>query len=73
MAMNASDMASNLIFRAKNLQEFIVTTEVPNGVRFNGTIPFDIQITGTTLEARVWAVDFDEAVHRLDEFLQNTD
>jgi hypothetical protein len=66
-------MATNLIFRAKNLQEFTVTTEVPNGVRFNGVVPFDINITGTMLEARVWAVDFNEAVDRLNEFLQNDD
>jgi hypothetical protein len=66
-------MATNLIFRAKNLQEFTVTTEVPNGVRFNGVVPFDMQITGSILEARVWAVDFNEAVDRLNEFLQNTD
>ena len=71
--MNSVDMANNLIFRARNLQEFVVTTEVPNGVRFNGVIPFDINITGTMLEARVWAVDFDEAVRRLNEFLQNDD
>ncbi len=69
--MNSADMATNLIFRAKNLQEFTVTTEVPNGVNFNGVVPFDITIRGTTLEAQVWAVDFEEAVHRLDEFLQN--
>jgi len=71
--MNSVDMATNLIFRAKNLQEFTVTTEVPNGVRFNGVVPFDINITGTMLEARVWAVDFNEAVDRLNEFLQNDD
>lgn len=69
--MNSSDMATNLIFRAKNLQEFTVTTEVPNGVNFNGVVPFDITIQGTTLEARVWAVDFEEAVNRLNQFLQN--
>jgi hypothetical protein len=44
---------------------------VPNGVVFNGVVPFDITIRGTTLEALVWAVDFDEAVHRLNQFLQN--
>ena len=71
--MNSVDMATNLIFRAKNLQEFTVTTEVPNGVRFNGVVPFDINITGTMLEARVWAVDFNEAVDRLNKFLQNDD
>lgn len=71
--MNSVDMATNLIFRARNLQEFTVTTEVPDDFAFRGVIPFDMQITGTILEARVWAVDFDEAVNRLNEFLQNTD
>lgn len=73
MAMNSADMATNLIFRAKNLQEFTVTTEVPDDFRFRGVIPFDMQITGSILEARVWAVDFDEAVDRLNQFLQNDD
>jgi hypothetical protein len=66
-------MATNLIFRAKNLQEFIVTTELPDDFAFRGVIPFDMQITGNILEARVWAVDFNEAVDRLNEFLQNDD
>jgi hypothetical protein len=68
--MNSVDMANNLIFRAKNLQEFTVTTELPEGFRFNGAVPFDLQIVGKQLEAQVWAVDFEEAVNRLNEFLQ---
>jgi hypothetical protein len=66
-------MATNLIFRAKNLQEFTVTTELPDDFGFHGVIPFDMQITGSILEAKVWAVDFNEAVDRLNEFLQNDD
>ena len=69
--MNSVDMATNLIFRAKNLQEFIVTTELPDDFAFRGVIPFDMQITGNILEAKVWAVDFNEAVDRLNEFLQS--
>lgn len=69
--MNSVDMATNLIFRAKHLQEFTVTTELPKGFAFRGVVPFDIQITGDILKARVWAIDFDEAVQRVDEFLQN--
>ena len=71
--MNSVDMATNLIFRAKNLQEFTVITELPDDFGFHGVVPFDIQITGNVLEARVWAVDFNEAVDRLNKFLQNTD
>ena len=47
-----------------------MTTELPEGFRFNGAVPFDLQIVGKQLEAQVWAVDFEEAVNRLNEFLQ---
>lgn len=68
--MNSVDMASNLINRAKHLKEFIVTTTVPDGFRFNGLIPFDMKIDGDNLEAKVYAIDFDEAAHRLNEYLE---
>ena len=67
--MNSVDMANNLIFRAKNLHEFTVTTEVPEDFRFNGVVPFDMSIVDNQIEAKVWAVDFDEAAKRLDDFL----
>jgi hypothetical protein len=67
--MNSVDMANNLIFRAKNLHEFTVTTEVPDNFRFNGVVPFDMSIIDNQIEAKVWAVDFDEAAKRLDDFL----
>ena len=69
--MNSVDMATNLIFRAKNLQEFTVTTELPDDFAFQGVVPFDISIKDGQIEAKVWAVDFNEAVDRLNEFLQN--
>ena len=67
----AKDIMDHLINRAKNLQEFTVTTDVPEDFRFNGVIPFDMEIKENIIYARVWAVDFDEAVHRLDEFLES--
>ena len=68
--MNSVDMANHLIFRAKNLTEYVVTTDVPDGLKFNGTIPFDISIKDSTMYAKVWAVDFNEAVDRLNEYLE---
>ncbi len=68
--MNSVDMANNLIFRAKNLHEFIVTTEVPENFRFNGVVPFDMQIIDNQIEAKVWAINFDEAAYRLNEWLE---
>lgn len=67
--MNSVDMANNLIFRAKNLHEFTITTEVPEDFRFNGVVPFDMSIVDNQIEAKVWAVDFDEAAKKLDNFL----
>ena len=69
--MNSVDMANDLIFRAKHLKEFIVETEVPDDFRFNGLIPFDMQITGSIMSAKVYALDFDEAVKLLNDYLEN--
>jgi hypothetical protein len=63
-------MANNLIFRAKNLQEFVVTTDVPEDFRFNGVIPFDIEIKENTIYAKVFGIDFNEAVSKLDTWLE---
>ena len=68
--MNSVDMANALINRAKNLQEFTVETDVPEGFRFNGVIPFDMTIDGDKLSAKVYALDFEEAVNRLNDFLE---
>lgn len=67
---NSVDMATNLIFRAKHLREFTVETELPDDFRFNGLIPFDINITGNIMSAKVYAIDFDEAVQRLHLWLE---
>jgi len=72
--MNSADMAMNLIYRAKNLQEFIIEVEVPGNFRFNGVIPFDMTIEDNIMKAKVYGLDFDEAVARFDKYLsENTD
>lgn len=68
--MNSADMATALIQRAKHLQEFVVETDVPEGFRFNGLIPFDMEIKDGKISAIVYGIDFDEAVYRLNEFLE---
>lgn len=68
--MNSVDMADNLIFRAKHLKEFVVETTVPDDFRFNGTVPFDMEIVGNIINAKVYGIDFDEAVHTFDKWLE---
>lgn len=69
--MNSIDMMQNLIYRAKNLQEFVVETDVPDGFQFNGMIPFDMHIKDKMISAKVMALDFNEAVTQLDNFLES--
>ena len=69
--MNSVDMMHNLIHRAKNLNEFTVTTEVPDDFKFNGVVPFDIQIKEGIIYANIFALDFDEAAKQLDDFLES--
>jgi len=66
----AKDIMDQFINRAKNLQEFTVCVDTPHDFRMNGVVPFDISIKDGELEAKVWAVDFEEAVNRLDEWIE---
>ena len=61
---------SQFINRMKTLEEFTVTTEVPDDFRFNGIIPYDINISNGYINAQVWAISFDEAVFRFNEFME---
>ena len=66
----AKELTDTLIFRAKNLIEFEVETEVPEDFSFNGQVPFDLKIKDNIMTAKVWAVDFNEAAQRLNEYLE---
>lgn len=67
--MNSVDMATALITRAKNLQEFTVEVEVNEPIPFNGPVPFDLTIKEGIMSAKVYALDFDEAVQIVANFL----
>ena len=68
--MNASEIAQRLIFRAKNLKQYIVTVKVPRGILFKGKVPFDIFIDSNNIaEVTVFAIDADEAHDRVREWL----
>ena len=68
--MNSIELADHLIFRAKHLHEFTITTTVPKNLKFNGHIPFDISVKDDILSAIVYAVDFDEATTILNNYLE---
>ena len=68
--MNSADMATALINRAKSLQQFIIVTDVPDDFRFNGLIPFDMEIKEGVINAKVYGIDFDEAVNTFHAYLE---
>ena len=64
--------ASDLIDRARRMQDFEVQVAVPDHFRFRGTVPYDMEIVGNQAFVLVPAVSLQEAVQKANEFFQNT-
>jgi hypothetical protein len=58
-----------LMDRIKNLREFTITVEVPEGMRLSGVMPFNATISQNTGTFRVYALTEDEAKQKVSEFL----
>ena len=69
--MNPKELVDNIIFRAKNIQEYTVMTAVPQGFMFRGPVPFTVRISGDYLEADIFALDFDEATKIFNHWLES--
>ena len=61
-----------VIDRARRMQDFEVQVAVPDGFRFTGSIPYDMEIVGNQAFVVVPAVSIEEAVQKANEFFQNT-
>jgi hypothetical protein len=69
---NAKDITDRLIYRAKNLTEWIVTKKLPNGFKYLGAVPFDMFIDKRSVaEFKVWAVTAEEAEKQVDDWINN--
>ena len=55
--------------RIKQLTYHEVVVELYDPIQFNGTIPFDLEITGNVVVAQVLAKSYEEAEHKLLTFL----
>lgn len=58
------------IHRLKQLQEYIVEVEIPEGLTLNGVFPFDATIYDNVGRFKVYAVSREEAVNTIKEYLQ---
>ena len=63
---------SDVIDRARRMQDFEVQITVPEDFRFMGTVPYDMEIVGNQAFVTVPAVSIEEAVQKANEFFQNT-
>jgi len=61
-----------VIDRARRMQDFEVQVVVPEGFRFTGCIPYDMEIVGDQAFVVVPALTIEEAVQKANEFFQNT-
>ncbi len=66
----AKELTDNLIYRAKNLQQFVVCREFDD-IRFNGLVKFNVQHTvGELAKIFVPALTQAEAEQMVDEWLK---
>ena len=68
--MTAKDIFDDLIFRAKNIHEFVIVTELPEDFCFNGVVPFDLTIKNNVITAKVWALTHEEALEKITEYIR---
>jgi hypothetical protein len=59
----------DIIDRIKNLQEFSVTTDLPETFEFRGAVPYDTVITGDKITLKIHAVTLEEATDKAMKYL----
>ena len=57
--------------RIKNLNEFEITKDLPDGFGFNGVVPFDVKIKDNIGTFKVLAVDIDEADQKITKYIKD--
>ena len=62
---------SEIMNRIKNLSEFQIETELPDGFQFHGTVPYDITITDNKATFKVYALNTEEAVEKVNQYLND--
>lgn len=55
--------------RLKNLKEFKIEVDVPDGLTFGGVIPFDATISKNKGTFKVFALTKEEATEKVNQFL----
>ena len=62
---------SNIIERMKNLRQFTVEVDLPDGLELHGVMPFDISIKKNKGWFKVYALNMEEATEKVNEFVKS--
>ena len=65
-----SQPVMEILNRIKNLRQFEVEVDLPDGFHLNGVIPFDMTISQSKGKFRVYASTLAEAKTRVDSFIE---
>jgi hypothetical protein len=65
-----STVINNIIDRMKNLREFEIEVEIPEGKSLRGVVPFDTTINKNKGKFKVYAISKEEAEQKVKEFLE---
>jgi len=68
--MNSFEQAKALINRSKEIEEFVVSVNLPEGFKFNGRVPYDVEISEGVMDVTVYALSYDEASEIVNEWLE---
>ena len=60
---------TEIIDRIKNLQEFTITTDLPETFEFRGAVPYDTFIDGEKITLKIHALTLQEATDKAMQYL----
>jgi hypothetical protein len=60
----------SVVNRIKNLREFVIEVEIPDGKTLSGIMPYDVKISKNIGRFKIYAVSMEEAKQRIDEYLE---
>lgn len=61
---------NEILNRIKNLREFIINVDIPNGLQLNGVVPYDVSINGNKGRFKIYASSKEEAEQKINEYLE---
>ena len=65
-----AETVMNILNTIKNLRQFEVEVDLPEGFHLNGVIPFDMTISQGKGKIKVFASSLEDAKKRIDSFIQ---